>query len=105
MNLARVQQPLRDVLAEMRLGPVAHARVIEQMTQARLRLEEVCPDAELRAHLDIELRVIATHLGMARQLLNDPTMPQPAPRGMELMTFATNQLDDMLVRQVIQENP
>lgn len=105
MNLAHVQQPLRDVLAEMRLGSVAHARLIEQLTQARLRLEEACPDAAQRAALDANLRGIATHIGRAMQLFNDVAMPQPSQRGLELMVFAHNLLDDMIVQQAIKENP
>ena len=105
MNLMHVQQPLRDVLVDLRLGPVTHAHLVEQLAQARLRLEEVCPDAARRTELDIELRAIATHIGMARKLLGDPAMPQPSQRGLELLTFATNLLDDMIVRQHIKENP
>lgn len=99
MNLAHIQQPLRDVIDQIRHNPVTVDHLKEQLLNARTRRVKAGANAEL----DKELHRIAAHAGMARALFNDPSMPQPSQRGLELLTFATNLLDDMLVQQAIAE--
>jgi hypothetical protein len=107
MTLAAAQQPLRDVIDQIRHNPVTVEHLKEQLTTSRARLNQAVTDKTLRVQqhteLDKELRRIAAHAGMARALFNDPSMPQPSQRGLELLTFATNLLDDMLIQQAIAE--
>ncbi len=109
MNLAHIQQPLRDAIDQIRHNPVTVEHLKEQLATSRARLNIAVTDKTLRmqqhAELDRELRRIAAHAGMARAMFNDSSMPQPSQRVLELLTFATNLLDDMLIQQAIAEQP